>query len=145
MSRVRESVFPACDSSSILRGHLCLVARVGMEGVGRRGSDRSHLPQAVFYTESHGVFRKDRRKPRLPFLDLDSAGTVLSQFFYQETATDILRREGLSQARLAVRLLSVEYYPARLLWTGEAVHTAVPVAPVLTVILPLSFLAVTGD
>ena len=60
MSRVRESVFPACDSSSILRGHLCLVARVGMEGVGRRGSDQSHLPQAVFYTESHGVFRKDR-------------------------------------------------------------------------------------
>lgn len=70
---------------------------------------------------------------------------MLSQFIYQETATDILRREGLSQARLSVRLLSVEYHPARLLWTGEAVHTAVPVAPVLTVILPLSSLAVTGD
>ena len=27
MSRVRESVFPACDSSSVLRGHLCLVVR----------------------------------------------------------------------------------------------------------------------
>lgn len=71
-------------------------------------------PKLPFTLEAVGSSWR-MRKPHIFFLGLVSVGTVLSQFIYKETATDILRRERLSQARLLWETSHENNTPARLL------------------------------